>query len=269
MRIRAADHDREITFDFRWEPARGEIARRVRVDTKDQLVNGRVTVRYDQQAILLGDGEVVRVLEPGVHTFEATRGDRHAGGGGPQRYEFLLVDRSEIPLSYSFAEVRAKDGIPCRIDVRLVVEAKSPERLLAECLKGIRTLSKEDLRFRLAAEIQNAVAEAASAWNAKEIAGERSRKDELADRALAHLRKTFEGFGLALVRVETLSARAEALDGVRQADVARAVRYCEGEGRVAEIEQDLELHRGGPRCGRSSAGASTRPARASTTTSPT
>lgn len=235
--------DREITFDFRWEPARGEIARRVRVDTKEQLVNGRVTVRYDQQAILLGDGEVVEVLDPGPHTFEATLRDRHAGGGGPKLYEFLLVDRSEIPLTYSFAHVRSKDGIPCRVDVRLVVEASGPERLLAECLKGVRTLSKNDLRLRLEAEVQNAVGEAAAAWDAKSIAGERSRKDELAGVALAHLKKTFEGFGLSLVRVETLHAHAAALDAVREADVARAVRHCEGEGEAAELEQDLQIHR--------------------------
>jgi len=233
----------EISFDFIWSGAPGELARKTIVDTEGQATTGSITVRFGHRALLLGDGSLLRELPPGSHPVETTVREVQTGAGGPRRIEVLYFDASENPLRYSSPDVRSEDGVPCRIDLRMVVELRYPERMLVGLVKEAETVTLEGLRLRIEGEVRNAVEEATGRWPAEAIAGEADRKRELASLVTDHMRGTFEGLGFRLVRVETLAAQVPALDEVRKLAEDRTARDLRNRERVTGLEQDIRWHR--------------------------
>jgi hypothetical protein len=235
--------ERELTFDFLWDPPAGELARRYRVDTGEQAVSGRITVRFGHGAMLLGDGAFLKTLQPGSHAIESTFRDLQVGAEGARRKEVVYFDVSEFPLRYTFHAVRSNDGLPMDVETRTILEIASPERLLANLMKGAVSLPSKAIGIRLQSVVRNAVEDAARDWTASEAIGSEEFKGKLNGTIQAHMRTVLEGYGLEVTRVETLDVHVPDLDEIRELMKERGIVLSKEKEALALAKQDAEWHR--------------------------
>ncbi len=234
--------EREISFDFLWDPDAGELSRKYRVDTKEHAVSGQITVRFGHGAMLLGDGAFLKTLDPGSHAIESTFRDLQVGAEGARRKEVVYFDLSEFPLRYTFHSVRSSDGIPMDIDTRVVLEINNPERLLTNLMKSAVSLTTKAIGHRLQDVVRNAVEDAAGGWIASEVIGNEDFKEKLNGTIRAHMRTTLEGYGLVMHRVETLDVHVPDLDDIREIMKERALLLEKEKEEHALAKQDAEWH---------------------------
>lgn len=234
--------EREISFDFLWDPEPGELARKYRVDTEEQAVSGKITVRFGHGAMLLGNGAFLKTLDPGAHAIESTFRDLQVGAEGARRKDVVYFDISEFPLRYSFHDVRSRDGLLMVVESRIILEISNPERLLTNLMKSAVSLTTRAIGVRLQDVVRNAVEDAAAGWTASEVIGNEEFKAKLNSTIRAHMRITLEGYGLEVQRVETLEVHVPDLDKIREMMRDRGILLEQEKEELALAKQDAEYH---------------------------
>ena len=182
---------------------------------------------HDADTLVIRHGTKALVLEDGNLVEEVTSGRYSTQEGGlisrlfkkPKAFNVMLVDAGDVPLHFTFSQIKTHDGLFVDIDMDLVVKLDQPSVFFLNVIKEKKNYRLFELRQLIFKALQGAVKNGIAQYTFENLADALRIKSEIASRIDAALRETLRRTGLEIAEVrawEVSHEKLEALD--KQAD---------------------------------------------------
>lgn len=206
---------------LRWARNPNEFARRLPVGDLHGALDGGVIVDTGTRVVVLVNGKVREILEPGWSSARDDRLRAYSGDEYLHTFEAVAFDKGPVTLPWEIP-VTTSEGLRASAELSLVFSLAEPLAFLEHVLKGQNAYTLAELQKHLGREVTRALIELVKAQPAEGL-------QELGSGLLAAME---DGLRLSLSRV-----LAEA--GLR---LDRLAFLCIRSPRLEELRQDRDLN---------------------------
>jgi SPFH domain / Band 7 family len=227
---------RDAFSEGTWQREAGAYARLVKVAELRKLVERGLNVQVGTVAVLIEDGVIKAVLEPGRHTLETMK-RRFAGlftEVAPQLV--LLLDAGDIVLPLRFSSLRTREelAVDCYTEVSFRAVPAAGLNFLANVLKSQEQLSYEGLADWLRQEMRSAVAGMVQTSGMDDLVRDPNCRLPLEDALRNQLAVLMGRAGVELIRVASVE-----FTGVEYEQLREQAGQVEVKRRQIEFQQRL------------------------------
>jgi hypothetical protein len=230
-----------------WQRQPGAFAVRVRVAEMRRLLERGLEIEIGTVALLVEDGLIKAVLDPGRHTLE-TVGRKLLGLFTPPALQtVILVEAGDVVLPLRFSDLRTREElkVECYTEVCFRFVPSRGEAFLANVLKAQDSLSYEGLADWMRQEIRGALADGVQVSSIEELVKDPQRRLRIEDSLRKSLAVALERAGVELVRVASAEFTGPEYEALReragQVEVKR--REIEFQMRMRELTTTDEMNR--------------------------
>ena len=228
-----------------WQRPAGMFAQRFDVDDlRGQLGKG-VMVQAGTSAVLLDQGVLKDVLEPGRHTLDSLM-QRLLHWGEPAPRTVILVDNGDVVLPLRIEGLRTREEMPVEFygEVAIHFQAAGADRLVANLLKEKREVTCLEITEHLAGEIRYAVQNLCQQSLMEELIRDPERRLRLENTLQQTLSAALDRLGLALVRVASAEFAGTEYEAIREkmGGVELKRREIEFDQRLRELLSSDQMH---------------------------
>jgi len=220
---------------LRWAHRGGEVARRIPVGDLRGALDGGVVVDHGTRAVVLVDGAIREVLEPGWTSAARDPLSVYAGEDYVHRFEVVGLAAGELPMAWRIPAHTA-DPFQVTAVVQVGVAIADPASFLTNCLRGRESLGVHDLAGMLLPDLRGTVAGVLAGRKLDEVLAPDGAGRQALETALRQdLARTLGARGLRLERLRDLRVSGE---GVQEALADRS-QAAAAEERVQSLERHL------------------------------
>jgi len=220
---------------IRWARHGDEAARRIAVGDLRGALDGGVVVDHGTRAVLLLDGAIRQVLEPGWTSTAKDPLSVYAGDEYVHRFEVVGLAAGELPMAWRISGPTA-DPLPCSAEVKVTVAIGDPAAFLTNCLRARESLGIHDLAEMLLPEIRASVTGRLGATPMDQVLAPDGAGRQAFEAGLREdLNRALAARGLCLERLRDLRVFGEAPEEILKGRAKAAA----AEERVQSLERYL------------------------------
>jgi regulator of protease activity HflC (stomatin/prohibitin superfamily) len=204
-----------------------------------------LVIRHGTRALVFENGNLVEEVTSGRYSTQQ-EGMISRLFKKPKAFDVMLADAGDVPLHFTFSQIKSRDGMFVDIDMDLVVKLDQPSVFFLNVIKERKSYRLFELRQLMFKALLGAVKNGIAQYSIDDLADAARIKAEIASRIDAALRETLRRTGLEIAEVRAWEVSHEKLDALEKQAADHRVEAAGDPNRNCREKGD---RRGKPGCG--------------------
>ncbi|MEA1966684.1 MAG: SPFH domain-containing protein, partial [Thermodesulfobacteriota bacterium] len=198
--------------------------------------NNAVVIKHGSKGLILENGKLVQIVESGRYALnkESVLGRLF---NRSRSYSVFIVDAGDASLGFEMVEIWTKDNFPVDIGIEIVFSCRTSNAFFINVMKNRECFELHEFRRLFYPEVRNALEECLKQYTFADLNTGHQFKTEIASRMAAHLRTTFDRFGLEFIQVKSIRFHQEKLKDLKKRAANRSIKEKE----IKETRADVDL----------------------------
>ena len=217
------------------------LARRIRPQEMQGLLNKTLAVEEGHVALLFVGGRNDATLGPGKHSIV------NVLRSGGRDVSVAMFRTSDVSLDISVGRLLTSDPLPLTLDFRLALKLEKPILLWQNLVRGAESYGTEHLAASLYPLIEEGCESFVVSRSIRELDSHEGTRQELQVALSSHLEQPVSRWGIRLVSLQALSLRSDAWDRINQSRTEYFVAASdedvalEGRKRLFDVHQESDI----------------------------